>query len=359
LALQTSVSPAESLLGIALGDWMVVERFERDPRATGGNFCVGYRVVHADGRSGFCKALDYSAVFASFPSGVDPAIALQIMTQSYNFERDLLGKCEEYRMSRIIRSLDSGAISVPGALIPVSYIIFEFAEYDVRRELDQGGDLEAAMRLRTLHHIATGLKQLHAIQVAHQDLKPSNVLIVDPRQHSRSCKLGDLGRASDSQVSAPHDNLPIAGDCTYAPPEQLYNATPVEFGPRRLACDLYHLGSLATYMFTSMPMNALLSQHLHPTHHWTGWTGEYSEVLPYVRDAFGSSLTILHNACPTSIADRLTQLVSYLCEPDPSLRGHPVERRKSNGSIYDLQRIVSEFDLLAARAAIRTKGVQG
>ena len=348
-----TVSPAESLLGLALGEWRVVERYERDPRSTGGNFCVGYRVSHPDGRFGFCKALDYSAVFTS---GLDPATALEMITVSYNFERDLLGKCNEIGMSRIIRSLQSGAVGVQGSIIPVNYIIFEYAEYDVRRELDQNRDLEAVLRLRTLHQIATGLKQLHWIKVAHQDLKPSNVLIVNSSRQGRSCKLGDLGRATDSEVSAPHDSLAIAGDRTYAPPEQLYNATPVEFGARRLACDLYHLGSLATYMFTSMPMNGLLAQSLHPTHLWTIWSGEYSDVMPYVRDAFGRSLTVLHAACPASVADRLTKLVGYLCDPDPYLRGHPTERRNMSSNIYGLQRIVSELDLLATRAAIRARG---
>jgi serine/threonine protein kinase len=350
-----SISPAESLLGRMLGDWRVVERYERDPRSTGGNFCVGYRVLHADGRHGFCKALDYSAALSS---GLDPAVVLQVMTESYNFERDLLRKCEESGMSRVIRMMDDGVVSIEGSFIPVNYIIFEYAEYDIRRELDRQSDLEAELRLRTLHHVATGLKQLHAIKVAHQDLKPSNVLIVDPSSKGRSSKLGDLGRATDSQVSAPHDDLAIAGDPTYAPPEQLYNATPIEFGPRRLACDLYHLGSLATFMFTTLPMNGLLAHNLHPSHMWTVWAGTYADVLPYVRDAYGRSLVVVRTACPDPIADRLTNLVSYLCEPDPYLRGHPAEKRNQSGNPYGLERIVSELDLLATRAAMRVQGIK-
>jgi serine/threonine protein kinase len=242
-----------------------------------------------------------------------------------------------------------------GFVFPVSYMIFEYAQYDIRRELDEEKDLEAALRLRTLHHISTGLMQLHKIRVAHQDLKPSNVLVLDSRADRRSSKLGDLGRATDSQIPAPHDDYPIAGDPSYAPPEQLYNAVPVEFGPRRLACDLYHFGSLVTFMFTSVPMNGLLAMQLHQSHRPTIWTGTYGEVLPYVRDAFGRSLTILHDACPPPIADRVTKLVSYLCDPDPLLRGHPQERSNPNNQ-YGLQRIVSELDLLAIRAAMRVKG---
>jgi eukaryotic-like serine/threonine-protein kinase len=351
-----SRSPAEMLEGLTLGDgWRVVERCKRDPLSTGGNFSVGYRVEHIDGRQGFCKALDYSAIFTM---GGDPAPLLQELTESYNFERDILHKCDEFRMSRIIRILDDGVVSIERFFIPVSYIIFEYAQYDIRRELDQEKDLQAAIRLRTLHHVATGLGQLHSIEIAHQDLKPSNVLIVDARADQRDCKLGDLGRAADRRVSAPHDDCPIAGDRTYAPPEQLYNAIPVEFGPRRLGCDLYHLGSLAAFMFTSVSMNGLLLLELHPSHVWTLWTGTYEDVLPYVRDAFGRALSAVHAACPAEVADRLTKLISYLCEPDPDLRGHPAERLAVSGNQYSLQRVVSELDLLARRATMHAQGKQ-
>jgi eukaryotic-like serine/threonine-protein kinase len=347
--------PAEMLEGLTLGDgWKVVERYKRDSKFSGGNFCVGYRVEHSDGRQGFCKALDYAAIFTM--EG-DPATLLQELTQSYNFERDVLRKCDEFRMSRIIRILGDGVTTVDGFPIPVSYIIFEYAQYDVRHELDEEKDLEAALRLRTLHHVATGLKQLHGIDIAHQDLKPSNVLIVDPCAEKRSSKLGDLGRATDRRMYAPHDEYPIAGDPAYAPPEQLYSAVPIEFGPRRLACDLYHLGSLIAFMFTSVPMNGLLLLELHPSHQWNSWTGTYAEVMPYVRDAYGRALVTVHAACPPSVADRLTKLVEYLCEPNPSLRGHPAEKRNSSNQ-YGLQRVVSELDLLATRAAMRVQGKQ-
>jgi eukaryotic-like serine/threonine-protein kinase len=345
-------SAAELLVGLTLGDgWKVIERFEREAGQTGGNFCVGYRVEHSDGRRGFCKALDYAAVFRM---GGDPATLLQRMTESYNFERDVLRKCDEFGMSRIIKILDNGVVEVEGYSISVSYIIMEYAQYDIRRELDQQQDLEAALRLRTLHHAATGLRQLHSAQIAHQDLKPSNVLILNPNVRQRSSKLGDLGRATDSRVPGPHDELLVAGDRNYAPPEQLYNATPIEFGPRRIACDLYHLGSLATFMFTSLSMNGLLALELHPSHLWTSWSGTYAEVLPYVRDAFGRALARFHASCPDALAERLRVVVSYLCEPDPYRRGHPVEGNSTRP--YGLQRIVSELDLLAVRAAMRVEG---
>jgi serine/threonine protein kinase len=69
-----------------------------------------------------------------------------------------------------------------------------------------------------LHHSAIGLHELHSIGVAHQDVKPSNVLVF-PVEGS---KLTDLG--SSSQVGKPSqsDRKFIPGDVSYATPEQWY-----------------------------------------------------------------------------------------------------------------------------------------
>src|SRR6266851_917241 len=50
------------------------------------------------------------------------------------------------------------------------------ADGDVRKHLSPTQSLDIVWILRCLHHIATGLHQLHSAKVAHQDLKPSNVL---------------------------------------------------------------------------------------------------------------------------------------------------------------------------------------
>jgi len=41
--------------------------------------------------------------------------------------------------------------------------------------MDTAQDLELTWIFRTLHNIATGLKQLHGQEIAHQDLKPSSL----------------------------------------------------------------------------------------------------------------------------------------------------------------------------------------
>ena len=63
---------------------------------------------------------------------------------------------------------------------------------------------------RTLHHIAVGLQQLHGEGIAHQDLKPSNVLFFE----TFGAKLADLGCADTlkNPASSPHGHWGITGD---------------------------------------------------------------------------------------------------------------------------------------------------
>jgi serine/threonine protein kinase len=343
---------AEMLEGKELaGDWVVGTKIPRSVAATGGNFCVGYLVSNLDGRHGFLKALNYVMALNSN----DPAETLRRLTESYTFERDLLRHCGDSRMSHVVVSLADGVVRIDGCPIPtVNYIIFELADRDVRAELDRNKDLDALVKLRSLHHVAVGLRQLHQKRIAHQDVKPSNVLMFTKPLLGQISKVSDLGRATDASRPADHDEFCIAGDPSYAPPEQLYGWTLEDFGPRRLACDLYQLGSLAAFMFTGATMNTLLNMELMPEHNWCNWQGSYNGVLPYVRDAFGRALINFTLAVPCQIEAEMVSLVSYLCDPDPLLRGHPISRR-SAGNQYGLDRIISHFDLMVHRVRLQPK----
>lgn len=345
---------AEDLEGERLPDgWTVVQRIPDRPGATGGHFSVAYTVQHDDGRDGFCKVLNYQMAMFS----ADPADALKGLVDAYTFERDLLRQCGQERMSRVVLSVGDGQYLRPGFAIPtVSYLIFEVADGDIRKALDTNPDVTTASKLRWLHHAATGLQQLHRRGVAHQDVKPSNVLVFPADERGDlPGKIGDLGRATDPRRPMWHDDLPIAADSTYAPPEQQYRATPLDFGPRRLACDLYQLGGVAAFLLTGATINSLLTLELYPTHHWSAWRGTYADVLPYVRDAFGRAVarvaSELGDLPDAESRARLLTLVRGLCDPDPMQRGHQVARSRP-GDPYSLERVVAELDLLARRSRI-------
>jgi len=334
------------LLGRKLdGGWSVVEHVARLPSQTGACFSEGYVVERAsDGVRAFLKALDYSGAMGA----PDPARSLEALTTAYNFERDLLERCAG--MDRVVRALASGTVLVQhaGTSQPVQYLLFEFAEQgDVRKYLDLLQQFDTAWALRSIHNVATGLRQLHSAEIAHQDLKPSNVLVFDPS----TSKIADLGRASWRNGSATHDAYTIPGDPTYAPVELLYHHVLPDWNQRRLGCDAYHLGSMVVFLFSRANLTALTLLALDPSLRPDSWSGAYADVLPYVRQAFENALGTFGGSFiegSKHLAGDLVPIVRQLCDPDPLLRGDPRERRPGPNQ-FSLERYVSRFDLLARR----------
>jgi serine/threonine protein kinase len=340
-------NPADMLVGETLeGGWTVTRKIERPPDATGGTFCVGYEVEHQDGRQGFLKALDFQSVFVA----PDPTAELQKLTANYNFERDMLRTCGEYRMTRVAVSIADGSIRVGQHPIPVSYIIFDRASGDIRSELSKNPGMTDAQKLSVLHNVATGLKQLHSRLFAHQDLKPSNVLQFD-FEDSRISKVGDLGRAAAPMIATEHDKHDIAGDPNYAPIEHYFGHISPEFAVRRIACDLYQLGSFACFLFTGGHINGFLAQELHNSHHPGNWNDTYEAVFPYILDAFQRVIDKVQAGLPGYVASDLIEMIAYLCHPDPAFRGNPASRR-GHGNPYALDRVVTKLDLLTKRAKL-------
>jgi len=329
--------------------WLVTEEIPRLPGGTGGYFSCAYK-VQKGGKTAFLKALDFSkAGEMAVAMGVDNLTALQSLVNAYQFERNLLQDCKQKRMDRVIMALEDGSIQVdPGLFGEVFYLIFEPADGDVRRHLALFEQLNVVWILRCLHHIAVGLNQLHSAKVAHQDLKPSNVLVFE----ANLSKVADLGSASVQGTVSPRDDYKFAGDRTYAPPELLYGSIDPDWGRRRQATDVYHLGSMVTFFFCGVSMTAMILAHVAPNHLYTVWGGTYSEVLAEIRDAFGVALEEFSNNVPgEQLRKVLREAVSQLCDPDPAHRGHP-SNRQGFANPYSLERYVSLFNRLTQRAVI-------
>src|SRR5690606_17542271 len=151
----------------------------------------------------------------------------------FKYERDLSKLCRDKHVTKVSFVRDSGEETVPGfsvAIVP--YLIFDLADGDVRSKLDFSNKLDFAWKLRSLHDIAVGLKQLHNIEVSHQDLKPSNILVF-----KKECKLGDLGRSMCRSMDGPYNHVSFAGDFTYAPPEIMYGYYEADWHKRVFATD--------------------------------------------------------------------------------------------------------------------------
>jgi serine/threonine protein kinase len=325
--------------------WQVKEEIGRPANGSGGFFSQRYLAVR-DEKTAFVKALDFSR---AFEPQADTLKELGQFIAAFENERDVLDHCRGKRMSRVSHAIAHGSVDVPGLSTMegrVYYLIFDMAEGDVRCQMDTLTAADAAWCMEALSSVALGLWQVHRERIAHQDIKPSNVLTFG----SDDFKITDFGRASQLGKSIFHDDFPFPGDWNYAPPEFLYGHVARDFGPRRIGADMFMLGNLAAFMFSGTNVTAGIIGRLDPQHHPQMWGGTYEEVLPYVQEAFTRVLSEINIGLPNVISADLLGIISYLCEPDLSRRGHP--KAVGHNQQYSLERVVSQLVLLKTKLAV-------
>jgi len=360
--IKTSENAAEALEGRTLKNgWRVTEKIGKTEDATGGFFSICY-IVTKENKKAFMKALNFIAFFQLFP-GKSVIEVISEQTNAFQFEKELLLRCKNNRLSKVSMILDEGEENVDGFIIPnVPYLIFEMADGDIRSQMKFTKELEVSWKLKSLHDVAVGLWQLHGIKIGHQDLKPSNVLIY---KEGFASKIGDLGRSLCEDIKAPHDHGGFVGDFNYAPPEYLYNYNEPDFNLRIKATDLYLFGSLVVFYFTGATMNSLLSKNIAKEFRWNNWRGSFHEVSDYLINGFYKSLKEFRNGIEDNeISDSLEEIVEYCCFPIPPERGHHKSikttfdkegKRKPKNNQYSLERAISKLDLLKRKSIYKYK----
>lgn len=348
-------SAAHDLIGRTLKNgWKVVKRLEKPPGSTGGFFSVCY-IVENEETTAFLKALNFQSFFQLFKgTGKSIVDILTEQTNAYKFEKDLLIRCKNSRLSKVSMILDEGEEEVEGHVISnVPYLIFEMAEGDIRSHLNFSQDVDIIWKLKSVHSVAVGLKQLHSIEIGHQDLKPSNILLYEEKGIS---KIGDLGRSLCKDIQAPHeDGGDFPGDFTYAPPEFLYRYIDPNWNNRVKATDLYLFGSLIVFYFTGTNMTSLISKNMNTDFRWDKWNGSFFDVKDYLIDGFYKAIREFKNHISNKLlADDLGSILEYCCFPYPEKRGHP-KNTQTLRTQYDFERIISTLDLLSRRAIFTLK----
>ncbi|EKF20584.1 protein kinase family protein [Nitratireductor pacificus pht-3B] len=324
-----------------------------DGYGSGGNFGIPY-VVQRKERKAFLKAITLHRL----KGRGDIIQAMREVTDVVEFEREIHRVCADHRMDRVVQAVDGGQVSLGQNIEDqVPYIIMELADGDVRRRLRKIEEAQIiAWKMRAMHHAAVGLSQLHGQRIAHQDLKPSNLMSFDAES---GFKLGDFGRSVRQGVAAPHEDFNHAGDPSYAPPELMYGELDPDWVRRRVGCDIYMLGGLLSWAFLGEAATPLLVQRLAPTHRPLvargQWVGTYRDVLPFVRSSFTDLVSDFETAVPEWLREKLVPAFVQLTEPDPQLRGHPLERKSKHGSQFSLTRYISLFNTLAATAKLNAK----
>jgi serine/threonine protein kinase len=336
-------TPAEQLEGLTLDNgWVVGPMIPKTPGHTGGHFSCAYTVNHPDGRGAFLKAMDYTSALSS----PDPAAALNLLTSAFLFEREVLKECVDRKLTHIVRAIDGGKLAVGGMV--VEYLVFEQAKGDIRSRLDSITQFNLVWTLTCIHNICVGMRQLNGASIAHQDLKPSNILDFE----NDGQKLADLGRAWHRSRVSPHDGLFCAGDMGYAPPELLYKYTAPDELDRRFGADFYLVGSMVIFLFTGTRANQLLFSALDPQYYPRVWSGSYSDVLPYLQHSFARNLGEIRTYFSDQrLANEIVDVYRQMCDPDISTRGDKLHR-STIGSRFNLQRFISLFDRLRSEAMI-------
>lgn len=339
---------AEMLLNTVIDGWTVSKEIGTFQGMTGGNFSTGY-VVEKDGKKAFLKAMD---LHRAFNKGLD---AIKETVDQHLFETNILSYCKDHRLTGVVRLYEHGEYNPTSSSNPLDkiyYLIFELADGDIRKEITVGGEKDHTWKMRVLHQSAVAIVQLHGIQIAHQDLKPSNVLSFN--QDNRF-KIGDLGRSNCTKFVAPTDKYNYPGDLSYAPPEYQFKDVPTSYVDKRLGSDAYLLGSLISFLFAGGTGALLATFHHLPETYWPGnWTGTYQDALPYLEKAHTEATLELKKYLPTAIAEELATAYFHLCHPDPTLRGHPDARRQS-GKQIGIDRYSSIFDRLMHKVQLSEK----
>lgn len=334
--------------------WFVLEKISKDHSATGSFFSVCYKVTK-DGYTCFLKAFDFAKFQQISESGKSVIDIISDMTAAFKYERDLSNYCKQKHVTKVAVVIDSGEEFLSEYSIGiVPYLIFELADGDVRSQLDFSNKLDCAWKFYSLHDIAVGLQQLHNVNISHQDLKPSNILLFD-----KESKLGDLGRSMCKDIESQYNRLEYSGDYNYAPPEIMYNYYEADWTKRVFATDCYLLGSMIVFYFAGVSMSALLLKYIPDLLRWERWRGTYEEIEPYIMKAFSDAIAEFEGVLNGSyFDDEIKQMVEQLCFPIPSKRGHPKNRR-SIGSDYNLERYIAKLDLLRIKAEINVKKYGG
>jgi serine/threonine protein kinase len=313
---------ANEILGVTTEcGWEIFHKIDTE-QSSGGNHCVRYLARNKKGDVAFLKAMDLSRAFHF--QAKDRLKVINDLTGHYLFEREILTKCKDRSMTKVVIPLSAGEIHLPDQLPPldeVYFIVFEKAENDLRQAFIDSPPSTWFSFFRAIKHTCLGLEQLHSAGIAHQDIKPSNILNFE----QSISKIADLGRVIDAEGVSPFSNMHFAGDPSYAPIEMKFDIKINHFQERYLA-DLNAVGSLIYQTLVGVPITGALVgetlliapaiQHMN-----------YSQSLPVFETAFFTLMDRLHQECESrfgaDIAKAVVDTVVEMCHPDYKKRGSP------------------------------------
>ena len=347
------------LAGKTIGGWTVYKSIENVDSTA--QYSLFYE-VSKDGVSAIMKVLNVEKCLnpPSLDGAKDQNDLIARETSAFHFERALAEQCAGSHMGNVIRYLDSGEVMLPNYIVKnVHYIVYELSEGKIGDFLrfsiksDFVADLGLLVdKLKSLHQVTKGVKQLHTKLIAHHNITPLSIEVFDDKS---LYKVGGLQKSRTRQaiLNSPVSAKLFDGDYTFAPPEAYFGYKISEEMSTYYQIDTYMLGNLVVYYLTSMNLTTLISTKCPYTLlEWSSKGAEYKQVLPDIIKAFYKSLDdIKASVCEKELRDPIIAIIEGLCHPDPEKRGYPGGFTKVQANA-DLQRVLTKLDVLYRKAQL-------
>jgi len=224
--------------------------------------------------------------------------------------------------------------------IRFDYYAADFVARDMLTIIEEGS-WSPERRLVAFKNMCLAVRDVHAMNIAHRDLKPDNFLIT----RRGAVRLCDLGTAR--QFDGPHEGLrPVygipVGDTRYVAPELLallHDADPtIAFGG-----DIYSLGAILFELFTGQ----VLGHHLHADHGFVsglamvGFVNAsdrirvYDQILPAIANRELPSVADYKRIAPDVVLARVDALYRSMAALD----------YRDGARLKDFRRILQQINL--------------
>jgi serine/threonine-protein kinase len=164
---------------------------------------------------------------------------------------DVLRRTLQRELEALARIRHPGVVSVldTGTLEDGSpFLVMQYAEGITLRQALADGPLATARAAAVLRQIGAALEAVHAVGVAHRDVKPENIVFERLSDGSEVAKLIDFGIAQVERPGAATETTgsTVAGSVRYMAPEQFR-------GEHSRASDVYALGLVACEILCGHP----------------------------------------------------------------------------------------------------------
>ncbi|MEW8469519.1 MAG: HDOD domain-containing protein [Candidatus Thiodiazotropha sp.] len=178
-------------------------------------------------------------VYLCHDSQLERKVAIKLLNKSL-MESSFL---DEARAVSKLQHANIVSIYEAGKQQQVPYLVFEYVEGDLLKELINGDPLAVGDALQIFQGLLEGMSQAHKAGIVHRDLKPANIII----NSDKVPKIMDFGIAR-LVTEAKGPDRQLIGTPRYLAPEYIQKG---EVGPQ---ADIFALGLILDEMLTGMPV---------------------------------------------------------------------------------------------------------